>query len=1256
MPDEDEELESSIDSQPTSSDFGELSSHNIIEMVTTANFCVTDVEGSLIDSELIRATESTIDTENMMRKSLQYHDDRGDDFDTSQEIVEDTLAKTTRDETGRLIMPLLWDSRTSHLLGSNFSLCKNILNSSLTKLEKEPEKLEMVDQVIQDQLKKGVIEKIDNLDSFIKNTPGHSFLAHQPIFKLDRLSTKARIVYLSNISQRSRDGRVSMSHNQSIIAGPRLNKKISTAVLWLRFGKYLLTFDLVKAFLQIALSREDSEKLAFLWVENLKDNDFRVCGFLMRRLMFGLRCSPSILMIALYKILLVDQSSSERVNELKRSIYHTVYMDNAAVAFDTGEELLWAFNELKSIFSPYQFELQQFVSNHVDVQKQIDSELNVETEPKQKLLGLLWNTEDDTISTQKLHLNPEANTKRTTMKTIAENFDIYNICGPLLNRARLFLHDLQTDSSLDWGTKLNDSQLRVWRNIAKQVNAAPRVEIPRFIGSRNSSYSLIVCTDASTNILGIVVYCVDNSVGSVSFLLAKFKLIDRNLIKKSVPCLELSAITLGVEIALDTVNELTGDTCVQPLTITNVKLLTDSLVCLHWLNSYNVKFDKLNRKPVFVQNRLEKIHKLCEQQPIEFKFCSGEVNPADCISRCLSYRQLMKSNYLSGPSLDIINEVDDQFNIVVPNPILKSTECHTLLNENCSESVSLSGDSCVDVGRCSTLSKVVNVQKLVYKFVDLLKRSLISKDPEKYDHFVVKNEKELHESAFKKVILRDQREHFQPIFDYFNSAQKRLLDIPPLVSQLNAFIDSDGIVRVKSKVVRWSDRQQGFPILLSDNSLLTKLVIMNTHHTLSHQGIYPVLSQLRREFWIPKWFSTVRSVLKSCVLCRRFNELPIKLNESPYRDFRLNPSNIPYRNVFVDHIGPMLVNQNGTKVKIYLLIISCLWSRSINLKICSDLSVQSFVRAMQLHIYEYGMPELCLSDSGTSLIHGGNEISKYLNDPDVMDYLQSNRIKLVTFQQYPKGCSRLGGLVESGVKIVKRLIFGSIRNLVLNYDDFEILVAKVIHLSNRRPIAFKESLRDNSVKDIMPAVITPEIITKGYELVSLDIIPMEENHSDPDWNQSEDNVRDNYRSLQKAREYLRDVYRTEFQATIEQRATDTKGKYLPVNHQCLEVNDIVLIKDPHVKLNNLPLAIVRQTVKNSIGEVTEVVIQKANREIIRRHVTSLIRVLSHQGGNERHEEPSSKKSSSNGRRTGRPRRAAQECRNKIRRGINDGLI
>ena len=119
--------------------------------------------------------------------------------------------------------------------------------------------------------------------------------------------------------------------------------------------------------------------------------------------------------------------------------------------------------------------------------------------------------------------------------------------------------------------------------------------------------------------------------------------------------------------------------------------------------------------------------------------------------------------------------------------------------------------------------------------------------------------------------------------------------------------------------------------------------------------------------------------------------------------------------------------------------MTCLWSRAIQLKICLDFT-KEFLRAFQLHSYEYGIPQLVLSDPGSQLVAGANVVTDFLGDPESQAYFEENGVKSIKFQQYPKGCNKLGGLVETCVKMSKRLIHGALRNNVLDFRDFEFFV------------------------------------------------------------------------------------------------------------------------------------------------------------------------------------------------------------------------
>ena len=285
------------------------------------------------------------------------------------------------------------------------------------------------------------------------------------------------------------------------------------------------------------------------------------------------------------------------------------------------------------------------------------------------------------------------------------------------------------------------------------------------------------------------------------------------------------------------------------------------------------------------------------------------------------------------------------------------------------------------------------------------------------------------------------------------------------------------------------------------------------------------------------------------------------------------------------------------------------------MKVCTDLSTKEFLRALQLHCFEYGMPELCLSDLGASFVAEANIITDFLKDPDTKTYLEEQGIKSLSFEKYFKGHHLLGGLVEVCVKMVKQLMNCSIKNYVLNFREFEFIVAQTIHLVNQRPIAFQEALRVTG-GDTLPDVITPEKLIHGYDLASLNIIPglQPDPKYDPDWLVSSDivdNVNDSYKKLKKARNLLIETYNSEFLGHLIKQAVNSKCRYKPVLHKKLQIGDIVLIKEDNCKLLNFPMAIVTDIITNTNNEVTSIILRKGKtRETVKRHVSSLTPILS----------------------------------------------
>lgn len=1163
------------------------------------------IEGRALDAEYLSARHNPTNTE--------VPDDEmfsNVDFDIAR-IVEDTA---TRDEHGRMTVKLPWNEKVSHMLGKNFFLAKQILNTTIKRLQNDSDKLRIYNKVITDQENSGVIERIDDVETFMRTHPNCSFLAHMGIFKPFKESTKCRIVYLSNLCEHTKDGMPAVSHNAALLPGPSLNDKINTSLLFLRFDRYLLIFDICKAFLQIALNEEDSNRLLFLWMDNIESGEPSLVAYRCCRLPFGLRPSPFLLMMVLYKMLVVDTDkdvSEERI--LKGQVYTNMYMDNGGITANFADKMMWSYEVVKSVFRNYQFDLQQMVTNLPELQNIINQNSEVSGQDETSLLGHTWNTIEDTFSPCKIHLDAEANTTRKCLSSLNSVYDLMGVYCPVLLRARIFIQGLQNTEGFDWDRRFSESKQQEWANVARQANKVPVIEVPRCVGSRSDEYHLYIFTDASNVACGHVLYIKSVERGSWSFCGANNKILNSSLKSKSIPSLELQGILWGLMCMFDIFYRLTRHTVVSPINITKLFLYTDSTCCIHWIEQYSHRFNTLKGKSVFVKNKLEEIDKLCSNHEVTFAHTRGSRNPADVTTRPCSYKTFTNSNFLTGPEV-IGGDTEDSACltgklVTMPSQRPEATNfdqdvwaCHTSPKSNAEV-----GTLPIKLSNYSNFFRAINVLKYILMFLNKLRNKACGRGLSS-----ISSKDSYRNSALRVAIRSEQKSTYREEINFLTN-KVRDKHMPPLVAQMNLFISSDGLLRVKSK---FGNLGIGLnPVLLDRNSPLTELIIMKSHHIHSHCGAYQILKYLRAEFYVVGFFSLVRRLLRRCVTCKRFNARTIKLNQSNYRSVRVSPTAIPFANVYMDYAGPFLVKLCGVQIKVWLLIVTCMWSRAINILICRSADTSDFLKALQVHVYEFGIFSSCMSDLGTQLKAGANVIQGFLDDKDTRDFFEVHNIKPLSFSNYPKGNSALGSLVEVCVKQVKLLIKKSIHNFVLDYFEFEHVIEKTKCIINKRPVAFKSNL-SNLDSDEVPQSITPEMLIKGYETCTLNIVPhLQTNDLDDDPSDNfepvEDSARKQYEKLRRVKERLESLYHTEFLRTLISQAVDKKDRYRTIKHDKLSPGDIVLLVEPNTKRSTYPMGRVESVEVNDLNEVTAAYVFKGKtRERVYRHVTSMILLLS----------------------------------------------
>ena len=390
------------------------------------------------------------------------------------------------------------------------------------------------------------------------------------------------------------------------------------------------------------------------------------------------------------------------------------------------------------------------------------------------------------------------------------------------------------------------------------------------IGTREDSYNLVAFTDASTKMYGVVVYALNTNTNELSYILAKNRIINNQLEHKTAPTLELQAIALGCETLIEVFKGLAGNDCTVPIKIEKLFIYSDSLVALSWVNENTNKFDKMNKRSVFVMNRIKQIGKSCDIHPIHFNFISGCNNPADMVTRCISSKILKKSNYITGPNSILKQEssLDPILSFRVPNPNVRNEklQTHTNFSIGCNETnFKPDYDTCanfaqtsdyleplIDPSKFSSFSKLIRVHAYVLRFINKLR--IKAKQIR-----VKKSLPELIETSTIQIIKTLQHFNFADIYDYLESPQKTLKNIPNLVNKLNIYMDASGLLRVKSKFGRWQlDKPYNFPLLLPKNSPVTEIIILDLHKRFNHLGCYAILSELRKRFWLPHCFSVVK--------------------------------------------------------------------------------------------------------------------------------------------------------------------------------------------------------------------------------------------------------------------------------------------------------------------------------------------------------------------------------------------------------------
>lgn len=141
-------------------------------------------------------------------------------------------------------MQLPW-SENHPAISSDYELCVNRLKSLQRKLLKDPELIREYNQIIEEQMKKGIVENIPAEEDKEKESENVHYLPHNAVIRRDRKTTKLRIVYDGSTKPPERIH----SLNDCLQTGPNYAPQLVDTLVNFRWYKIELTADIEKAFL-----------------------------------------------------------------------------------------------------------------------------------------------------------------------------------------------------------------------------------------------------------------------------------------------------------------------------------------------------------------------------------------------------------------------------------------------------------------------------------------------------------------------------------------------------------------------------------------------------------------------------------------------------------------------------------------------------------------------------------------------------------------------------------------------------------------------------------------------------------------------------------------------------------------------------------------------------------------------------------------------------------------------------------------------
>lgn len=542
-------------------------------------------------------------------------------------------------------------------------------------------------------------------------------------------------------------------------------------------------------------------------------------------------------------------------------------------------------------------------------------------------------------------------------------------------------------------------------------------------------------------------------------------------------------------------------------------------------------------------------------EPSQWRYVAYEQNPADHASRGVMTKELVESNWFTGPSFLWKKELPEEevkvIEVSSEDPELKVTQVFIVKAKE--------EKSVVD-----RLQKFSDWKRVVKAIARLKRRVKYAKNPKEMSNesSTLEERKEAEEFIVRSV----QEEAFSEEIKSLKETEEVKVSHSKL-HQLSPFLDEHNMLRVGGRLTRASLHPYvKHPAILPKEHHVSRLLLKHFHEKIHHQGRGMTVNEIRANgIWIVGCSSEVSSFIHKCVKCRKYRKSSQeqKMSDLPSERMEATP---PFTYSGMDCFGPFYVKERRKDIKRYGLLFTCMCSRAIHIEVLEDLSMDCFLNALRCFISIRGNVSQLHCDQGTNFVGAKNEF---------LNLTQATKEKAkelgISFIFNPPASSHMGGVWERQIRTIRNVLRSILDQSASSLDTSSLrtFMYETMAIVNSRPLTVEcindpvgpEPLTPNHILTMKSTVISPP----PGEFVKEDLYLQKR------W---------------KRVQYLTNVFwtrwRKEYLLNLQQRSKWNKTR------RNTKINDIVLLQDDCVQRNQWKLARVVEVTPGADGKVRKV--------------------------------------------------------------------